>query len=252
VRQPDSEINACISFLPRGDSTQLKADAITNAANANLSHGNGLCGAIHDAAGPELEIACRAIGSCPTGTAVLTPGFNLPAKYVIHAVGPMGRKDRELKSAYKATLGFIDGKEIRSIGLCCLSVGIYGFPLRPGTQIALETVREFLEDPENRSKTDRIVFVVYAENEVAVYEDLLPKYFPLAPRTTNNEEEEDVVEPPSDHGLVRIDPVPHPRLPSPPPSPPPLPPPRRQVEPKPKEGFVRRFFKWLWHFVWRK
>jgi O-acetyl-ADP-ribose deacetylase (regulator of RNase III) len=104
LRQPNAEINACISFLPRGDSTRLKIDAIVNAANINISKGHGLCGVIHEAAGGELEIACREIGGCRTGNTVLTPGFNLPAKYVIHAVGPFGRQDGELKNAYEACL----------------------------------------------------------------------------------------------------------------------------------------------------
>jgi O-acetyl-ADP-ribose deacetylase (regulator of RNase III) len=98
----------------------------------------------------------------------LTPGFKLPAKYVIHAVGPSTQNPEALKSAYKASLSFIDGVTIRTIGLCCISIGIFGYPLQPATSIALETVREFLGDKANRQRTDRIVFVVQDSDAVEI------------------------------------------------------------------------------------
>lgn len=177
--QPNTEINDRISFLPRGDSTALAIDAIVNAANSGLHAGGGICGAIHSAAGPELAKACHKIGGCPTGGAVITPGFNLPAKHVIHAVGPIGEHPKELESAYKSTLALMDGENVRSVGLCCISTGIYGYPIRPATEIALQVVREFLEDEENRKKVDRIIFVVFMPGDVEVYKKLLPVYFPL-------------------------------------------------------------------------
>jgi hypothetical protein len=128
-----------------------------------------------------LAEACAEIGHTPTGEAAITPGFNLPAKYVIHAVGPVGEHPEELKSAYNYTLNYIDGKEIKSIGFCCISTGIYGFPIRPATHIALETVRRFLEDPTNFDHTERIIFVVFEHRDVEVYYELAPKYFPVVP-----------------------------------------------------------------------
>lgn len=176
---PNPEINNLISFLPRGDSTTLAIDAIVNAANSGLAPGGGICGAIHDVAGPELWDACRKIGHCDTGGAVITPGFNLPAKYCIHAVGPIGECPKELESAYKAVLGLVDGENVRSVGFCCISTGIYGYPIESATKVALRTVREWLEDEENRKKVDRIIFVVFLSKDVSVYKKLLPIYFPL-------------------------------------------------------------------------
>lgn len=176
---PNDAINKLISYIPRGDSTILAVDAIVNAANSGLYAGGGICGAIHSAAGPELEEACMKIGGCDTGKAVITPGFDLPSKFVIHAVGPIGQHPEELKSAYEKTLEFIDGKDVRSVALCCISTGIYGYPIRPATKIALKTVREFLENEENQKNTDRIIFVVFNQKDCAVYENFLSYYFPL-------------------------------------------------------------------------
>jgi O-acetyl-ADP-ribose deacetylase (regulator of RNase III) len=172
-------INSKLSFWMGGDSAALAADAIVNAANSGLSAGRGICGVIHSAAGPELEDACQEIGHTPTGQAALTPGFRLPAKYVIHAVGPMGEDEELLTSAYKSTLAYLDGDEIKSIGFCCISTGIFGYPIRPATHVALKTVREFLDVPENLEKTERIIFVVFEPRDVAVYYELAPLYFPL-------------------------------------------------------------------------
>jgi serine/threonine protein kinase/O-acetyl-ADP-ribose deacetylase (regulator of RNase III) len=194
-------INDKVSFWMRGDSARLEVDAIVNSANSSLSSGNGICGVIHAAAGPELEKACSKIsenGKTPTGQAALTPGFLLPAKHVIHAVGPTpewesvlisgewepgpisGECESALTSAYQSTLAYLDGSKIKSIGFCCISTGIQCYPIQEATHIALRTVREFLDDPANLDRTDRIVFVVYDTSEVAVYYSLAPLYFPLA------------------------------------------------------------------------
>jgi O-acetyl-ADP-ribose deacetylase (regulator of RNase III) len=172
-------INSRISFWMRGDSVRLQADAIVNAANSDLRPGGGICGAIHSAAGPKLAEECRKYRPCPTGKAVRTSGFRLPAKYVIHAVGPIGENAALLRSAYAETLKFIDGSNVKSIGLCCLSTGIYGYPIKPATHIALETVREFLENRRNLEKTERIVFVVFEPSDVIVYNEIIPTYFPI-------------------------------------------------------------------------
>ncbi len=129
------------------DITSLATDAIVNAANEALAPGGGVCGAIHRAAGPELARACAAIGGCPTGEARLTPGFRLPARYVIHAVGPVWHgggagEAALLASAYRSSLRLAEEHELESIGFPAISTGIYGYPLAEATAIAVRTVGE--------------------------------------------------------------------------------------------------------------
>ena len=189
-RQVNDEINSKITLWMRGDSAALACDAIVNAAISELLPGGGICGVIHSAAGPELARECREIGHTPTGKAAITKGYNLPAKHVIHAVGPIGENEPALISAYQSVLGYIDGEEVRSVALCCISTGIYGYPIVPATHVALSTVRDWLEDEENRKKTDRIVFVVFQPRDVKVYWKLAQLYFPLGPGPEPEEEEE--------------------------------------------------------------
>lgn len=183
----NNEINSKISIILRGDSTKLKVDAIVNAANSELAPGGGICGKIHAASGPELYHECIKIGHCDTGSSVVTKGYELPSKYVIHAVGPIGEKPKLLKDVYNSVLNKIDGTDIRSIALCCISTGIYGFPISHATPIALKTVRDFLEIPENREKTDRIIFVVYLPKDCKVYMNFMYNYFPLEGEYNFNE-----------------------------------------------------------------
>jgi len=129
------------------DITSLAVDAIVNAANTDLAPGGGVCGAIHEAAGPDLAAACRALGPCPTGQARLTPGFRLPARFVIHAVGPVwhGGASGEpelLASAYRFSLTLAAEHRLRSIAFPAISTGIYGYPLAAATAIAVDTVRQ--------------------------------------------------------------------------------------------------------------
>ena len=175
----DTEINEKISFWMRGNSAKLACDAVVNAANSYLAPGGGICGVLHGASGPEMAADCRKIGHTPTGKCAVTKGYKLPAKYCIHTVGPIGEQPEKLQQAYENTLACIDGEKIRSIGFCCISTGIYGYPIKPATRIALETVRKFLDVPENREKTDRIVFVVFERGDVAVYNQIRHEYFPL-------------------------------------------------------------------------
>jgi O-acetyl-ADP-ribose deacetylase (regulator of RNase III) len=172
-------VNDKVSFWMRGDSAQLQVDAIVNAADPGLPRGDGMSAVIHQAAGPRLAAACKQIGHVATGKAALTDGFSLPAKYVIHAVGPVGEDEPSLVKTYRSTLSYLDGSKIRSIGLCCISTGIFGYPIRSATHVALRTVREFLDSNNNLARTDRIVFVVYDPGDVDVYLDLAPLYFPL-------------------------------------------------------------------------
>jgi O-acetyl-ADP-ribose deacetylase (regulator of RNase III) len=150
--------------------------------------GGGICGRFHDVTGPELEKLCKKIGGCQTGKAVMTPGFNLPAKYVIHAVGTIGEKPLDLQSAYESIFSFIDGKDVRSVALCSLSTGIFESPFDKATRIQLETVRKFLENPENREKVDRIVFVVYEELDLQRFAHLIPQYFPIEMNHSDSQE----------------------------------------------------------------
>lgn len=128
------------------DITTLAVDAIVNAANEQLAAGGGVCGAIHRAAGPELARACTPLAPCPTGEARLTPGFRLPARFVIHAVGPVwqggGAGEAELlASAYRSSLDLAARHGLRSIAFPAISTGIYGYPLDPATRVAVDTVR---------------------------------------------------------------------------------------------------------------
>ena len=122
-------------------------DAIVNAANESLAPGGGVCGAIHARAGRELAAACAAIGGCPTGQARITPGFRLPARHVIHAVGPIWRgggagEPELLASAYRASLRLAQEHGLATVAFPAISTGIFGYPLGPATRIAVATVRE--------------------------------------------------------------------------------------------------------------
>ena len=133
------------------DITTLAVDAIVNAANASLIPGGGVDGAINRAAGPELARAMRALGGCPTGEARITPGFHLPAKYVIHAVGPVwqGGTNGEpalLASAYRSALTLAREHGCRSIAFPAISTGVYGYPHEEATAIAVETCRAFASE----------------------------------------------------------------------------------------------------------
>ena len=128
------------------DITTLTVDAIVNAANTNLERGGGVCGAIHRAAGPELAIACARVAPCPTGEARITPGFGLPARFVIHAVGPVWHggahgEPELLASAYRASLALARAKELVSIAFPAISTGIHGYPLAEATAVAVAAVR---------------------------------------------------------------------------------------------------------------
>lgn len=153
------------------DITTLAVDAIVNAANEALAPGGGVCGAIHRAAGPELARACAKVAPCPTGEARITPGFALPARHVIHAVGPVWRGGTEgeaelLASAYRAALALAEGEALRSIAFPAISTGIYGYPLRGATRVAVAAVRAALAKP---GSVGEVVFVCFGPDVLAAY-----------------------------------------------------------------------------------
>lgn len=162
-----------------GDITTLAVDAIVNAANPELEPGGGVCGAIHAAAGPELARACRALAPCPTGEARITPGFELPAKHVIHAVGPVwqGGEHEEaelLANAYRACYRLADENGLRSIAFPAISTGIYGYPLSDATDIAVGEAHHYV-DGEGRLR--RIVFCCFGDDVTSVYQRAFQSYF---------------------------------------------------------------------------
>lgn len=159
------------------DITGLAVDAIVNAANDRLAPGGGVCGAIHRAAGPDLAEACRAIGGCPTGEARITPGFRLPARFVIHAVGPVwqgGGQDEAalLESCYRASLALAVENGARTVAFPAISTGVYGFPLDAATRIAVTTVAEVLagDGDAGEARIERVTFCCFGAEALAAYQ----------------------------------------------------------------------------------
>jgi O-acetyl-ADP-ribose deacetylase (regulator of RNase III) len=154
-----------------GDITEQQVDAIVNAANTSLLGGGGVDGAIHDVAGPELLEECRTLGGCPTGEARITKGYNLPAKYVIHTVGPVwsgGRhgEDKLLADCYRNSLALAAKHGIRTIAFLAISTGAYRFPLDRATKIAVGEVRRYLND---HHEIEAVTFVCFDERTCAAY-----------------------------------------------------------------------------------
>jgi O-acetyl-ADP-ribose deacetylase (regulator of RNase III) len=163
--------------LYRGDITQFKVDAIVNAANRTLLGGSGVDGAIHRAAGPELLEACRLLEGCDTGEAKITPGFLLPASYVIHTVGPVwcGGKNREpelLSQCYSNSLELARRKGLTSIAFPNISTGVYGFPKALAAEVAITAVKAFLD---KRGTMIQPTFVLFDRENEILYKNLLFK-----------------------------------------------------------------------------
>jgi O-acetyl-ADP-ribose deacetylase (regulator of RNase III) len=153
------------------DITTLDVDAIVNAANEELAPGGGVCGAIHRAAGPELAAACARLRPCPTGQARITPGFRLPARFVIHAVGPVWRGGNAnepalLASAYRSALDLAAAEGLRSIAFPAISTGIYGYPLSAATAVAVAAVRAHSGTP---GSIERVIFACFARETLDAY-----------------------------------------------------------------------------------
>jgi O-acetyl-ADP-ribose deacetylase (regulator of RNase III) len=161
----------------RGDITTVAVDAVVNAANQSLLGGGGVDGAIHRAAGPQLLEECRKIGGCPTGEARITKGYALPARFVIHTVGPVYRarpQDRELlASCYRNSLQVAAAHPIRSIAFPAISCGAYGYPIEDAGGIAVGTVAAFLREQKLPQK---VLFVLFSKGDVDVYRSCLTRF----------------------------------------------------------------------------
>lgn len=159
----------------RGDITTLKVDAIVNAANNSLLGGAGVDGAIHRAAGKELLNECRTLNGCKTGEAKITKGYNLPAKYVIHTVGPIYDNDPNdailLANCYKNSLRIAMENDLHSIAFPSISTGVFGYPIRDASIVAINAVKEFLMD--NSDYEIDIIFCVFNDVAEKIYKELL-------------------------------------------------------------------------------
>ncbi len=159
----------------RADITTLEVDGIVNAANNSLLGGGGVDGAIHRAAGPELLVACRKLAGCETGDAKITPGFRLPARYVIHTVGPVwqGGKRGEselLASCYRRAVSLAIERGLQSLVFPSISTGVYGYPIEHAASIAVDTVHAITRDHDDLAS---VVFCCFSAGDLAVYQAIL-------------------------------------------------------------------------------
>lgn len=167
--------------VQKGDITRLHVDAIINAANESLVDKGGVSGAIHRAAGPELLEAARQLGGAEVGEVKVTPGFQLSASYVFHAVGPIYQDGRsgekeQLASCYKKSLDLALEYKCSTIAFPNISTGVYGYPKEEAATIAFETVAQCLEDPKY-DFIDQVIFVTYDDQNKAIYRKLVSNYF---------------------------------------------------------------------------
>lgn len=199
VKSPKYHHNASLLnrvSLWQGDITTLEIDSIVNAANNHLGDGSGVNGAIQRAAGPELLEECYTLGGCETGFAKITKGYDLPAKHVIHAVGPIySRRTAEtsaaqLRSCYSVSLGVAAENDLKHIAFPSLSTGVFGYPIKDATHIALDAARRFLDTPDG-DKLELVIFVVWSDSDREVYRHLIPYYFPIEGGPTQEETTQD-------------------------------------------------------------
>ena len=176
---PSADLNSRVA-LWRGDITRLQIDAIVNAANKRLLGGGGVDGAIHAAAGPRLLEECIHLHGCATGDCKITKGYRLPAKHVLHTVGPIYRAgdweeaQAKLVSCYERCIARAVENNVRTVAFCAISTGIYGYPSLDAAIQATRTVRRLLEDERYAGKLDRVVFVTFVASDSQAYKRVLP------------------------------------------------------------------------------
>lgn len=158
----------------KGDITKLQVDAIVNATNKTLLGGGGVDGAIHGGAGPKLFEECKTLGGCDVGEAKITKGYNLSIKYIIHTVGPVyghedGKEDSLLSSCYKNSLIIAKEKDIKTIAFPCISTGVFRFPKDKAAEIAVGTVKSFIQ--EYPDVFEEITFVTFSESDFDIYKE---------------------------------------------------------------------------------
>ena len=165
-------------YVVQGNIVDMDTEAIVNAANTSLLGGSGVDGAIHRAAGPELLAECRTLKGCPTGEAKITKGYRLKAKYVIHTPGPIWRGGKKneaelLAGSYRNSLKRAVENGVKSIAFPAISTGVYGYPLKEATEIAVKTVVEFTSAEKS---IEKVVFVCFDSFTYKVYEEVLSRY----------------------------------------------------------------------------
>ena len=164
--------------IRQADMTRLEVDAIVNAANAELADGAGVCGAIHRAAGPELLAECRALGGCATGDAKITAAYQLPARHVIHAVGPVWRggtdgEDRQLANCYRNSIRLAEQQQLDSIAFPAISCGIYGYPVEAAAAIAIESTLLALGDCKH---LQQVIFACFSDDVETALRNALTRH----------------------------------------------------------------------------
>jgi len=161
----------------QGDITKIEVDAIVNAANKSLLGGGGVDGAIHKAAGPELKEEAKTLNGAETGEAKITKGYKLPAEYVIHTVGPVyndGTKgeDKLLKNCYENSMDVASENDVKTMAFPAISTGVYGYPIEEATTIAVDTVKEKLQE---HTDIEKVYFVTFSDKDYEVYDSILNK-----------------------------------------------------------------------------
>ena len=174
--QTSLKIGSSLLEIVQWDITKQDTEAVVNAANKRLAPGGGVAGAIHRAAGPELWAECQNLGGCETGEAKITGGYNLPARYVVHTVGPVFNNTlqnaKDLESCYLNSLRLAAENNVQSIAFPAISTGIFGYPLAEAAEISLRTVVKFLQE---NTKPERVRFVLFGADDLQVYRDSLQK-----------------------------------------------------------------------------